>query len=200
MSATQSESHLLEFQDIPFTHGRRQTTGDSSTYIFPSSTENDDGENLLENAPPPPNNVKFSIFSLEFYRKFFDVDTDVVKWKIADNIWPFLNGKNEKFHPDFYGPVWLSSTLICVLAVFGGIFEFSSGGKNSIDYRLISTFATLIFAYVFVQPLILWTGFWWRKCSNRPDLSSMISIFGYSLSIYIPCCVSFAKLTNIQLE
>lgn len=61
-----------------------------------------------------------SIFSIEFYQKYFNVDTDIVSERITSAIIPrrapvnYLK-QNIGQNPDLYGPFWIVVTLVNTL-------------------------------------------------------------------------------------
>lgn len=63
------------------------------------------------------------LLSLEFYRPYFDVDTNQVKARLLQALWPIRMNSLFLYHadvegsggggsaPDLYGPVWVSAQL-----------------------------------------------------------------------------------------
>lgn len=71
-----------------------------------NSTENDDSPQQMH-----------SIFSIEFYQKFFNVDSNIVTDRIASAIVPRRAPANYLKqdigpNPDLYGPIWIVITLV----------------------------------------------------------------------------------------
>lgn len=59
----------------------------------------------------------YSIFSIEYYQKFFNVDTEIVKERFLSAIVPRRAPVNYLKHnigmnPDLYGPFWICTTLV----------------------------------------------------------------------------------------
>ena len=87
------------------------------------------------NENPRPNH---SIFSIEFYQKFFDVDAAIVYERIISAIVPrrapvHYMKQDIGSNPDLYGPFWIVVTLVRGLSCkrftqtklrFGYIFRF----------------------------------------------------------------------------
>ncbi|CAI5971914.1 unnamed protein product, partial [Closterium sp. NIES-64] len=80
--------------------------------------------------PPPPVGI-WGVFSVAFYRPFFDVDTADVAERVRDALMPFprssflektaLNPdiracEESGVNPDIYGPFWICTTLVFLLA------------------------------------------------------------------------------------
>lgn len=75
----------------------------------------------VDNGDTPPQ--MHSIFSIEFYQRFFNVDTNIVSDRIQSAIIPrrapvnYLK-QNIGSNPDLYGPFWIVVTLVNVLMHF----------------------------------------------------------------------------------
>ncbi len=76
-----------------------------------------------------------NFFSVDFYRRFFDVDTDEVGQRILGALLPvpgrsFLDQVTKR-RPDLYGPVWICATLVVSVAVTGNMVR--RGQKSFIN-------------------------------------------------------------------
>jgi len=153
--------------------------------------------------------AKPSPLTIEFYQKFFNVDTMIVFDRIINSIVPrkappdYLKsfiGKN----PDLYGPFWISATLIFSIAITGNIADYLQNGNLKYEWKynfhLVSYAATTIYIYSCLIPITLWATFKWSlkpnednldidSASYTPSLLSLMCIYGYSLSIYIPVSI-----------
>lgn len=126
--------------------------------------------------------------------------------------------------PDFYGPFWVSTTIIFAVAIFSNIASFiqnqsrvsqvnlphngnisdlelsmmASAEKQSAEWHYsmdeLNTTASVITSYVTLMPTFLWFLFWFRGCTKYYTLTETICAYGYSLSIFIP----LAALLMIQ--
>ncbi|PWA30088.1 hypothetical protein CCH79_00009637, partial [Gambusia affinis] len=97
--------------------GFAQDVGDEEPLI------NEDREELLsgqkKNAP---------FWTFEYYQKFFDIETHHVKERILGSLVPWP-GKNFiqvhlRKNPDLYGPFWICTTLVFVIAISGNLSTF----------------------------------------------------------------------------
>uniref|UniRef100_A0A182JP76 Yip1 domain-containing protein n=1 Tax=Anopheles christyi TaxID=43041 RepID=A0A182JP76_9DIPT len=153
-----------------------------------------------------------SIFSLEFYQQFFNVDTMIVVDRIATSMIPkrapvnYLK-LNIATNPDLYGPVWIVLTLIFTIAISGNMASYLQNTGNHqwrYNFHLVSYSATAIIMYMSLVPCALWAFLQWSVRatvldiddeeeqeveSNTPSLLSLVCIYGYSLAIYIPVSV-----------
>jgi hypothetical protein len=137
-----------------------------------------------------------SYFSLDYYKQFFDVDTDQVVFRIKSSFWPIKNtfmaqvaGKG-----DMYGPIWVSSTLIFMMAFAGNIVDWKESYKTNnvdgwhYDFNKVTLAATVIYTYITVIPLLLWAVFKY-SATNPPSLLDTITVYGYSMFVYIPAAI-----------
>lgn len=76
---------------------------------------------------------KFSCCNINFLKPYFDITTDELKERLFNSLIPF----NPKFYdisqknPDLYGPFWIYTTLIFVIAASGSLTKQLNG--NSAD-------------------------------------------------------------------
>lgn len=71
--------------------------------------------------------------------------------------------------------------------------QFGGEGQHwRYDFRKVSISASTIFSYALLVPLGLWGFLWWRKGQDGKSvlgLMELVSLYGYSLAIYIPISV-----------
>lgn len=188
--------------------------GSGQTHMFtsfPDSHQDPEEElNLLENeidvnneyqsSPNQPNDEfanadkKYSVWQIEYYQKYFNVDTSDVTSRIIASMVPSLTQNylitKIRPNPDLYGPFWISTTLIFTIAIAGNIISFfhnfGTAYNWQTDFHKVTSSAAAIFAYCWLVPLILYVIIRWRK--NRADYEfvEILCVYGYSLSIYIP--------------
>jgi protein YIPF1/2 len=114
-------------------------------------------------ASQPP---KVTIFQIEYYQKFFNIDTSEVVERIYKSVVPRkVTSTYLKTHlgvnPDLYGPFWITATLIFAIGISGNIANFFQHDHNSdfkwhYNFHLISFAATCIIMYVCLMPAIIW--------------------------------------------
>jgi hypothetical protein len=166
-----------------------------------------------------------SCFRIEGYQPYFDLDTNefVQRLQASVTAWwqpdvfrtAFL--RDEK--PDLYGPLWIVTTLVFLLAATSNLaawasFEASSSpptpSKSSSTNGTASSSGTSSssdeFEYDILRLIhaasVLWTFFWgyptfnWFVCTclgmNQISWAMWLCLYGYSSSIYLlsfPLCV-----------
>lgn len=101
--------------------------------------------------------------------------------------------------PDFYGPFWISTTLVFLVALFSNLVSYSNyktkmlhkGEPDSLEswqYSVdeLNMTASLVTFYITLLPALLWFLFWFRGCAKYYTLTETMCAYGYSLSIFIP--------------
>lgn len=227
---------LLSFQDYPtvpvHTAGGNSTISVPVTQIDVSGNLKSNPPSSTNNMPPPgnPNNpsslpnlgspedeetpASKSFWTIEYYQKYFDVDTKDVVERIIASITPKWDN-SLKHHlrtkPDLYGPFWISITLIFTIAISGNIANYLQHASPSYhwkyDFHLVSYAATTICLYITLIPFTLWGLLRYSTQAGdvedldqdnvTPGALELICIYGYSLFIYIPAAVLWSIQINL---
>lgn len=154
-----------------------------------------------------------SFWTIEYYQKYFDVDTKDVLERILASVTPKWDN-SLKHHlrtkPDLYGPFWICVTLIFTIAISGNVANYLQHASTKYhwkyDFHLVSYAATTICLYVTLIPMMLWGLLKYTSITTdieeleqenvTPGALELICIYGYSLFIYIPAAV----LWSIQIS
>ncbi|EGG18851.1 Yip1 domain-containing protein [Cavenderia fasciculata] len=134
---------------------------------------------------------KYSFWQVPYYRFLFNVDTVEVGQRLLRSMMPikfsFFNLIKE--NPDLYGPVWVSTSLVFIIAISANLNEYFQTDHTlwKADIQKVVYSAIAIYGYSFVVPFILWAVFKWMKLGLR--LIDMACIYGYSLFIFVPISV-----------
>lgn len=193
----------LEFQDFSQMGGMNGNMshigGDSmNEKLLPQpSSGGDSGSGRNNNNNPVWKDA--TCFSLDYYRQFFDVDTEQVVFRIRSSFWPINNKFMEQIQDkgDLYGPIWVTTTLIFVTAMAGNIVDWkNSYGQDSADawrydFNKVTLAATVIYSYIGVVPVLLWGVLkYFNSTGNTPpSLLDILTVYGYSLFVYIPVAI-----------
>ncbi|EFN80328.1 Protein YIPF1 [Harpegnathos saltator] len=195
-------------------------TGPSTHQPFNNLPNDSTGIGIIEDLQGIPskneNNSQHSFWTIEYYQKFFNVNTNDVLERLKRSMIP--HGSDNYFithikpNPDLYGPFWICMTLVFSIAISGNIANyFASVGSTNFhwkyDFHVVSYAATCIFIYAWLLPLALWGALKWTNSSRNteeeliesyatPRLLELLCLYGYSLTIYIP--VTF--LWTIQIS
>ena len=86
------------------------------------------GNEFQHNQEELLNDKKYSVWQIEYYQKYFNVNTNEVISRIIGSMVPTLSQNylltRIRPNPDLYGPFWVSTTLIFTIAIAGNIVSF----------------------------------------------------------------------------
>ncbi|XP_014610758.1 PREDICTED: protein YIPF1 [Polistes canadensis] len=221
-----TDSQFISFHDFSTMNqqsnvGQAQLDIGASTHQNFNNLPNDStGIGILEDLEGIPNRnevdqSQYSFWTLEYYQKFFNVNTKDVIERIKRSMFPHSTENYLVTHirpnPDLYGPFWICVTLVFSVAISGNMANYLQTASSShyhwrYDFHVISYAATSIFLYAWLLPLALWGALKWTTSTRNteeeliesyasPGLLELICLYGYSLAIYIPV----AFLWTIQI-
>jgi len=173
-------------------------------------TTNKNNNTNLGNASFSMGNVNsssnYSFWNIEYYSKYFNVDTKDVMDRILCTIIPKESFFNKiDANPDLYGPVWISTTVILTLFVTSCIAKTlvtylndnKGDAKYIYDFSLLSFATVTVYTYIGIVPLVVW--FLCKYFAISLGLIDLYCLYGYGLSLWIPAAV-FAILPNSLLH
>jgi len=134
-------------------------------------------------------------FSIATYQQYFDVDTA----DIVDRLRRSVSLENKMFfegemRPDMYGPFWLCTTLVFVMAAAGNLGSLLSfvptEDKQVFTYNFskLTVATSVLYGYCLVVPIAGW-GASKVMLAEPFSLLELICIYGYSLAVYIPAAM-----------
>ncbi|XP_014483432.1 PREDICTED: protein YIPF1 [Dinoponera quadriceps] len=185
-------------------------TGPSTHQPFNNLPNDSTGVGIIEDLQGLPNknesNSQHSFWAIEYYQKFFNVNTNDVLGRLKRSMIPY--GRDNYFithirpNPDLYGPFWICLTLVFSIAISGNMANYlQTAGSTKFhwryDFHVVSYAATCIFLYAWLVPLALWGALKWTNSSRNteeeliesyaaPRIIELLCLYGYSLTIYIP--------------
>ena len=190
-------------------------------------TENYGGTTNVNQGPPQPQGSIFgwrnclSCFQMSSYFQYFDVETQdivdrlkasILQFHLPDQFRTSVVGdyKTETLKgPDLYGPVWISFTLIFIMAVTSNIhaywahkrMEKAATGDDptavveefDVDIHLLLHASSVVLTFVFVVSTALWLG---TNCMGMPGISwaMWVCCYGYSQVPYMAASILIAIL------
>ncbi|KAE9606144.1 hypothetical protein Lal_00025098 [Lupinus albus] len=176
---------------------------DANMEIFPPNNGGGGGGRLggggyqtLESPTPdtfeqqPTNNWR-GFFSVSSYTQYFNIDTDVVVTRLLSSLNPVGGDFFSKIdaNPDLYGLIWISTTLVFVLASLGNLATYlmrkhaDSSTAWSFDVSYVNMAACSIYGYAIVVPLAYY--FFLQYMGSNASLIRFWCMWGYSLTIFI---------------
>ncbi|KAF2361723.1 Yip1 domain [Trinorchestia longiramus] len=208
----EKENDDLQFQDFGLSSSTSQATNSQTHYFtnFPESPGHQtDSQKLLgeyrddeERRPQGEAETKeASLWTLEYYQRYFDVDTKQVGDRIMWSMIPKPGVSFLELHirpkPDLYGPFWICLTLVFTAAIAGNISNYlQTEGQLSqhwrYDFHKVSLAAGLVFSYGWLVPLVLYCALRFKTPKPPLSLLHLICLYGYSLSVLVPICIVWA--------
>ncbi|CAH2352971.1 protein Yip5p [[Candida] railenensis] len=151
----------------------------------------------------PINSSNSHVFQINFYRQFFDLDTDTFIHKIQRALNPFNNAfsEGEENHiTELYGFIWITGTLIFLMFVSSTgsniISSWIHGGNSTeggetkqYEYKfdLLRLSIALFYGYNLFIPAGLYViTSWILKFPHRLVFTEIISIYGYTNILWVP--------------
>ncbi|KAF9426371.1 hypothetical protein BGZ94_006614 [Podila epigama] len=195
-SAIEIDDDELQFQSFASSSDSPNASGNISSSSASTPQPRPAGFNVAGTFDPHRNiqeqTLAKPIWSVEYYSKFFDVDTAQVVERCVASVLPkenFLHVMGGS--PDLYGPFWIATTVVFVLFVTSSIVESINAYIASKPYaydigQLTFAFGT-VYTYAFLVPAAIWGATKYFGC--QPDLLEMLALYGYGLFIWIPVAV-----------
>ena len=134
------------------------------------------------------------IFS--FIRPYFKVTFNDIKTRIIKSFIPIGNSFFDIAveHPDLYGPFWIYTTLIYVIAAGGALSYYFTNSVNNYFQAFVPVAGSILYFFGFGFPFVMWLCL--RIFKNEMKYVSLICLYGYSLTCFIPvlilCACGFA--------
>lgn len=188
----------LEFKDL-------SSANDVSLDLEDEDLGNDENEGLLGAAKSSSESASVStasMWTLDYYRTFFDVSTSLVLKRIGKSLVPGKTLYEEGEQADLYGPFWVATTLVVILAIMGNfasylhwIPEKESDIWRS-DFEKVTLAATTFYTAGVLLPLAMW-GYLKRLGTNKVSLVRLASVYGYGNAIYVPAAI--ASVPRIEI-
>ena len=171
----------------------------------PEKTENQERsseqESKKENQPKSYIEKLLCIFS--FIRPYFKVTFNDVKTRIIKSFLPINNSFFDIAieNPDLYGPFWIYTTLIYVIAAGGALSYYFTNSVNNYFQAFVPVAGSILYCFGFGFPLVMWL--YMKIFKIEMKYVSLICLYGYSLTCFIPvliiCASGFAWVQWILL-
>ena len=156
------------------------------------STENSSDQNAKnENLPKSYIDKLLCIFS--FIRPYFKVTFNDVKSRIIKSFLPINNSFFDIAieHPDLYGPFWIYTTLIYVIAAGGALSYYFTNSVNNYFQAFVPVAGSILYCFGFGFPLVMWL--YMKILKIEMKYVSLVCLYGYSLTCFIPVLILCAS-------
>ncbi|KAK7817624.1 protein yipf1 like protein [Quercus suber] len=158
---------------------------------------------LLEGFEQQPANGWRGMFNILSYTQYFDVDTDVVVNRLISSLHPIAGDFFSKIdaNPDLYGLIWISTTLVFVLASFGNCATYlmekhtDSTTSWNFDVSYINVAAGSVYGYAIGVPLAFY--FLLQYLGSKPSLVQFWCLWGYSFFVFV--LAAFLLLIPVEI-
>ena len=136
--------------------------------------------------------------NMSFLQSYFDIETDDIIKRLMSSLIPcnknFITLVEKK--PDLYGPFWIYTTLIFIVASAGSLTKYIHGAEEE-DYfqKFIPMAMAVIYGVGFVLPLIVKALM--QVFGSETSFVLVVCIYAYSFTIYGPIfilCIPYEKL------
>ncbi|KAK9723073.1 hypothetical protein K7432_002180 [Basidiobolus ranarum] len=177
----------LQFQDFPDTTGIGGVGNSDQGYNNP---------NYFSNPSQPEAPTSNSIWSVDYYKQYFNVDTNQVSERMIQSLIPLKSNFLEVLgdNPDLYGPFWVATTVIFTMFITSSLAEsiasYINEEPHAYDFVSLWFGTVTIYSYVFFASLAVWGATKYFGC--QPVFLEILNIYGYGMTIWIP--VSFLSV------
>jgi len=124
-----------------------------------------------------------------FIKPYFKVTFNDIKARIISSFKPikedFIKIAEDK--PDLYGPFWIYTTLIYVIAAGGALSYYFTNSANNYFQMFVPVAGSILYSFGFGFPLVLWLCMKFFSISMK--YVSLICLYGYSLFCLIPVLI-----------
>ena len=128
-----------------------------------------------------------------FIRPYFKITYNDIKTRIIKSFIPikndFLDIVSEK--PDLYGPFWIYTTLIYVIAAGGALSFYFTNAVNNYFQLFVPVAGSILYSFGFGFPFVLWLCLKIFKIEMK--YVSLICLYGYSLTCFVPVLILCAS-------
>ncbi len=137
--------------------------------------------------------------NLTFLQVYFDFETDEIIKRLIASLIPFnknfINLVGKK--PDLYGPFWIYTTLIFIIASAGSLTKYIQGATQE-DYfqKFIPLAMSVIYGIGFCLPFIVKVLMY--IFGSETPFVLVLNIYAYSFSIYGPIFILCIPLEQLQ--
>lgn len=156
---------------------------ESQSLLSPSNSASNSGDGSQIDS-----NARF--YHISYYRHLFDVDTKLVCNRLLRALAPVGPPfYADEAKPDLYGPFWVTTTLIFLMGATGNLANYMrhEGANWQSNFHKVTYGASLFYGVLGLVPIAVW--YLLDKVKQNKPLVEIMSLYGYSLFVFIPSCV-----------
>jgi hypothetical protein len=136
-----------------------------------------------------------SCLSVEYYKPYWNVDTEQVVDRLKQAITPHQPAETTflqqiQKNPDGYGPFWIGTTLIFAIGASSNLHSWIGFVPHpgvmvwQYDFQRITTATTIVYSFEVLPAVAVWFAGKYVQCPLH--LIPLMSLYGYSLLPFIP--------------
>lgn len=168
----------------------------------------------MNDAPNAPSRSKIdpnaSFWKLDYYRSLWDANDSEVAVRLMRALNPAasslyasdevssLEAQVAPPKPELCGPFWVTTTLVILLAILGNLsVYFDSSLAQRLDVKKLAVAASVLYMFLTVVPTLMWICV--RQLEPSVKLVELVSVYGYSLAVFIPASVSSLSMSPVPV-
>merc|ERR1719233_312666 len=135
------------------------------------------------------------IWHLAYFQPWFDLTTEIALTRLRSALSPWRNeafySVNTDDRPDLYCPLWILATLTFLVAAVSNVARYldsQDAGKHiedwSSDVVQLTVASSILGCFSLFVPITIYGIL--RHIGKPKDFVEILSIYGYSLTVYIP--------------
>jgi len=192
--ASSSSQGEVNFED--------KAVGTASKLLFEENDDDNEAQGEEGGSGPGkrPRRKWYNFWKPSFYQPYFDVDTrDVLRRCLAGLIpagKPFF--ERVQGNPDFYGPFWITTTVLFLLAICSNFAEYiaywlqNAASHWKYDFAKVSIGAAVFYGFLILVPLLIWV---LQRFVVKAKLTpiQIYCVYGYSFTAFLiatPFCIA----------
>ncbi|MCQ2817370.1 MAG: YIP1 family protein [archaeon] len=134
-----------------------------------------------------------------FLKEYFDIETDDIKQRLCLSLNPFnktfIDLINKK--PDLYGPFWIYTTLVFVIAASGSLTKYLQGHREKEYFQqFVPVSASVVYGIGFALPFVIFILM--KIFDSEAKFINILCIYAYSFFVFIPISILCIPIEKIQ--
>ncbi len=185
-------------EQIQINDGQPQEASPNTGDLLPSETQPEEekmekventSEQEAKKEAQPKSLIDKLLCVFNFIRPYFKITFNDIKARLKSSFIPIRNDFMEIAvkNPDLYGPFWIYTTLIYVIAAGGALSYYFTNAVNNYFQLFVPVAGSILYSFGFGFPLALWLCMKVFKLEMK--YVSLVCLYGYSLTCFIPVLI-----------
>lgn len=189
---TAVSSNKIDQENQPF-HGQQDSQ--QILNLIPQNSKEEFANNIITNVGSSFQKTWLDkiLCCLNFLRPYFKINTKELLLRLKTTFIPINSNFYDMTYnnPDLYGPFWIYTTLIFVLAAAGSLSNYISGDSTQggiFDIR-VPLVGSIIYTIGFLVPFLLYLTFKFMMADENTTYINSLCLYGYSFAPFIPVLI-----------